>query len=73
MCFRTWLPGSYTIKSEKAGFKLENATNLVVTVGSVIRMDFKMQIGEVTEQVEVSTAAPLLSTESVVLFRARCQ
>ena len=60
-------PAVYILKVQKAGFKLETGQNLEVTVGAVIKMDFKMQIGEVTQQIEVTTVAPQLSTESAAV------
>jgi hypothetical protein len=60
-------PGTYTVQSAKQGFKKASAQNVEVAVGSDVRMDFKLQVGQVTEQVEVTTAAPLLATESAAV------
>lgn len=60
-------PGNYSVKAEKAGFKLVNRTGLELRVGDVARMDFSMPVGEVSQQVEVSTAALQLSTESTAM------
>lgn len=60
-------PGVYSVASTKTGFKTEAQPSLEVTVGAVIRADFKMEVGEVTQQVEVTTAQPQLSTESTAV------
>ena len=36
-------------------------------MGVVARIDFRLQIGEISQQVEVTGGAPLLATESVAL------
>jgi hypothetical protein len=60
-------PGTYTVDASKAGFKSDVASGLDVTVGAVVKVDFKLEVGQVTQQVEVTTAAPLISTESAAL------
>ena len=40
-------PGVYTLKAQKSGFKIDSEANIALTVGAVLRMDFKMQVGEV--------------------------
>ncbi len=60
-------PGDYTIQATKSEFKTESEPNIAVTVGAVLRMDFKMEVGAVTQQVEVTTAEPLVSTESTAI------
>ncbi len=60
-------PGNYAVKCSKTGFELETQPSVEVTVGAVIRADFKMQVGQVTQQITVTTAAPLLSTESTAV------
>jgi Carboxypeptidase regulatory-like domain/TonB dependent receptor len=61
------IPGTYDIRAEKAGFKVSAGTGVDVQVGSVDRMDFKLEVGELSQQVEVSAGAPLLTTESVAV------
>ena len=60
-------PGVYAIKAQKQGFATEENANITLDVGSDLRVDFKMQVGQVTQQVEVSTAAPQISTESTAV------
>jgi hypothetical protein len=61
------VPGTYAVRAEKSGFKVTTQSAVDVHVGVVARIDFRLQVGEVTQQVEVTGGAPLLATESVAL------
>src|SRR6202451_1854403 len=65
--FSQLLPGSYQVSVESAGFKKSVSDSLQVSPQSVVRYDAQLQVGAVSEQVEVTTAAPLLQTESADL------
>jgi hypothetical protein len=56
--------GSYNIVAENAGFKKATLGPFTLEVNQIARIDFKMEIGELTQTVEVRTAAPILQTES---------
>jgi Carboxypeptidase regulatory-like domain len=56
--------GSYAIRVAAPGFKTVRATNLLVTAGSVLRVDFNLVLGQRSETVEVSDAARPVNTES---------
>jgi len=56
--------GSYSIHVEAPSFKTIVATNLVVNAGSVLRVDFKLALGQRSETIEVSDAARLINTEN---------
>jgi len=58
------LPGIYNVRVEKAGFKTSTRTAVEVQVGDVIRADFSLQLGEISQAVEVTGAAELLNTQS---------
>ena len=58
------LPGIYNVRVEKAGFKISTRTAVEVQVGDVIRADFSLQLGEISQAVEVTGAAELLNTQS---------
>ena len=58
------LPGIYNVRVEKAGFKISSRTAVEVQVGDVIRADFSLQLGEISQAVEVTGAAELLNTQS---------
>ena len=59
--------GNYTIRCETAGFKAQSAPNVRVETGGQVRLDFSLEIGEVTETIEVSAAAASLVTENAVV------
>ncbi len=61
------VPGSYQVKAEKQGFKVSARNAVDVQVGGVARIDFRMELGQLSQQVEVTGGAPLLTTESVAL------
>jgi hypothetical protein len=61
------LPGNYKVRAAKSGFKVATQSNVDIQVGGVARIDFKMEVGELSQQVEITAAAPLLNTESVAL------
>lgn len=51
--------GEYKVQVELGGFKA-TATRATLTVNAVARIDFKMEVGGVTETVEVTGGAPLI-------------
>ncbi len=56
--------GTYSIKVEQAGFKAYTETGLVLDVNTALVVDVKLQIGQSTEQVQVSAEALHVDTES---------
>src|SRR5450755_2665087 len=61
------VPGRYAVRTEKPGFKVTIQAGVDVHVGNVARIDFRLELGEISQQVEVTAGAPLLNTESVAL------
>jgi len=61
------VPGTYRIDVEQTGFKRATREQVEVTVSSAVRADISMQIGDVTQTVEVQATAPLLQTENASL------
>jgi hypothetical protein len=57
-------PGSYTLKAEATGFRAIVNAHIELTVSYTQRVDFKLQVGAVTQEVMVSGQAPLVDTES---------
>jgi len=60
-------PGFYNLKSEHPGFKTATSNNIEVQVQQTVRLDFTLQVGEVSQSVEVSAAASLLQSENATL------
>jgi len=56
--------GTYTIEVESPGFKKERRTGLVVNIQQQAVADFSLSVGDVTSEIEVTAAVPLLQTES---------
>ncbi len=56
--------GNYLVRVEAHGFKTTEATNLVLNAGRVLRVDFKLLLGERTEVVEVTDADVHVNTET---------
>ncbi|HXM93607.1 MAG TPA: TonB-dependent receptor [Candidatus Dormibacteraeota bacterium] len=59
--------GTYSITAELSGFKQSTLTGIKLDAGQIIRIDIKLEVGEVTEKVEVTGRAPLLQTEDATL------
>ncbi len=58
------LPGLYTLKAEAQGFKTLVNEHVELTVGYTQRVDFKLEVGAVTQEVTVTGQAPLVDTET---------
>src|SRR5207248_7346589 len=56
--------GAYLIRVEAHGFKTAEANNLMLNVGTVLRVDFRLILGERTEVIEVTDAAAPVNTET---------
>ncbi len=65
--FLNLVPGTYRVEVEQAGFKKATRDNIDVTVSGTVRADISMQLGAVTQAVEVQATAPLLQTENASL------
>ncbi len=57
------LPGHYKVEVKAANFKTVSQ-EVTLEVNQVLPMDFSMPAGSTTENVEVTSAAPLVSTDS---------
>src|SRR5450432_3071460 len=55
-------PGLYDVRVENPGFKVATRKGVDLQVDAVARIDFKMEVGEVTQQMEVTGGAPQLKT-----------
>jgi hypothetical protein len=60
-------PGNYTLAATSAGFQTTVRSGIELTVGQAARVDLDLKIGETTSQVQVTTEAALLTTESATL------
>ncbi len=61
----TLIPGSYSLTTTKSGFKTEVFGPVTLPVNQIVRVDFRLDVGAVSEAVQVeAAAAQLLATES---------
>ncbi len=65
--FVNLVPGQYKLEVEKAGFRRFSRDSITVEVQSAVRIDVTMQVGDVTQLVEVMAQTPLLQTENATL------
>src|SRR5437879_1099355 len=56
--------GAYEITAEAAGFQKLVRTGLTVAVGQTLRVDLQLTVGEVTQEVTVSTGNVAVETQS---------
>jgi Carboxypeptidase regulatory-like domain/TonB dependent receptor len=55
--------GSYEVKAELEGFKTIAQSDVLLTVGDTVRLDFDLEVGALTEVVTVQSQAALVNTE----------
>ena len=65
--FLNLVPGKYRVEVEQSGFKKATSDNIEVTVSGTARADVTMQVGDVTQNIEVTAAPPVLQTENANL------
>ncbi|MBS1826659.1 MAG: TonB-dependent receptor [Acidobacteria bacterium] len=57
-------PGTYQIRIEKEGFRAVARTGITLNVDQVARLDFVLEVGTVSEAIDVTSAAPLLEAST---------
>src|SRR5689334_2414532 len=57
-------PATYSISVEKQGFRRISQTGLTLETNQRAKLDFTLQLGQVSETVEVAAAPPLLESQS---------
>jgi Carboxypeptidase regulatory-like domain len=60
-------PGAYRLKVEHPGFKTVTSNNVEVQVQQSVRLDFTLEVGQVTESVQVEASADLLQSENATV------
>jgi hypothetical protein len=56
--------GTYSISFQREGFQRGLQSNVDLGIGQVMRVDFGLKVGSVSQTVEVTDAPPLLQTET---------
>jgi hypothetical protein len=59
--------GNYSVSVEAQGFKTETQSGVVLQVQDRLRVNFTMQVGSVTDTVNVQEATPVIQTETSAL------
>jgi hypothetical protein len=60
-------PGTYDVTATKQGFQSMTRPDLELQVQQTARVDFAMQLGQTNQVVEVTTGAPLMTTENATV------
>ncbi len=61
------MPGRYTIEAEMSGFKRWSQTNVELRTGERLRIDVRLEVGALTEAVQVTAEAPVLENVTATL------
>ncbi len=62
--FSQVVPATYTLIAEAPGFKKFERKGVVVTTQQTVTLDLKLELGQVTESVQVTEEVPLLETSN---------
>ena len=65
--FPNLLPGIYNVKVEMDGFGGAARNKVELQIQQTIRMDFRLELGALSETVQAVATAPMLNTEDVTL------
>jgi len=57
------VPGTYEVRTSMTGFKTKVQSNVVLQTGAVLKVDLVLEVGDVSERIEVTAAAPMLQTQ----------
>jgi hypothetical protein len=60
-------PGSYTVSVEKQGYNKHVNRHYTVAVGQTARLDVALEVGSVTETIEVTTTGPVLQADDATV------
>ena len=59
--------GAYTVAAEATGFKSVKTAPLELTTRQTLRVDLKLELGQVSETVSVTAAAPVVTTDTATI------
>jgi hypothetical protein len=62
--FQNVKPGKYTVSITSPGFRAFLAKDLILEARQTLRIDAQLQLGEVTQSIEVSSSAGVIATDS---------
>src|SRR5436853_2444061 len=61
------IPGTYNVKAELQGFKTIEQNNVTVRLEQTVDLPLTMQVGGLTETVEVTGASPVVDTQTTTV------
>lgn len=61
--FPSLLPGTYTVTANLSGFRSEKVDNVTVALGEIKKIDFSLGVANVSENVQVSAAPPVVDVK----------
>ena len=59
--------GEYEVGVEAQGFKKFTRSGVILQAGSTVRIDMQLEVGAVSQEIQVTGASPLLATDSAVV------
>jgi Carboxypeptidase regulatory-like domain len=59
--------GQYEVSVEAQGFKKVIRSGVILEAGQTVRIDMQLEVGAVSQEIEVTAASPLLDTDSAVV------
>src|SRR5579863_1590216 len=60
-------PGVYNVTFEKSGFNTKVLSNIKLEVDTRVPLDVQLEVGNVTQRVEVTAAVPIVTTETATV------
>ena len=64
--FRSVQPGTYRLSVEAQGFQTQDQAGIKVDVNQNVAVNFSLQVGATTQSIQITEAAPVLSTQDAV-------
>ena len=61
------IPGTYRVRAESKGFKTVDRENVMLEVNGTVRVDIKLQPGDVSQTITVTEEIPLIETSNAEL------
>src|SRR5277367_474486 len=71
--FLLLLPGNYELQVSKTDFAPSHVSGISILVTETLRFDLHLQLASVAGNVQVSSAAPPLQTDTIALGRVRSE
>jgi hypothetical protein len=59
--------GNYEVRAEDAGFQVAVISPVVLVLNQIAKIDFQLTVGNVSQTIEVTSAAPVLQTQTTQL------